>query len=376
MFLPISTDNPLRTTPYTNWLLIALNVLAFAGQKAFPQFDHFLTLYPSSPHWYSFFTYQFAHANIWHIGGNMLFLYIFGNVVNDKMGHLGYLTFYLAGGVFAGTCYVFTEQHGLPMIGASGAISAVTGAYLVLSPRSHVTIVWIFFFIGKLEIQSMWVVGFFFVQDLILNGGTDGVAHIAHIGGTLFGFCVCLFFLVTHLLPRDQFDVWALMTRWNKRRQYRGLVSKGFDPFNYKPSAGEAHHRANDAVAEQVQDLRQRINAAIGMHENAVAADLYTKMKALDDQQVMSRTAQLDIATQLHHDGRLADAAEAYETLLRAYPKLERIEQIELALGLLYARDLQQYPRARELLSRVVERVHEGRVLDMAREELTLIPAS
>jgi tetratricopeptide (TPR) repeat protein len=95
----------------------------------------------------------------------------------------------------------------------------------------------------------------------------------------------------------------------------------------------------------------------------------------LDGEQILSKQAQLDIATQLHHEGRHADAAEAYESLLRAYPKLERIEQIELVLGLIYARDLQQYPRARELLTKVIDRVHEGRVLDMAKAELSLIPA-
>ncbi len=376
MFLPISTDTSLRRTPYANWALIILNVLAYVAQHAFHAVDTHLILNPESPHWYSFFSYQFAHADALHIGGNMLFLYIFGNTVNDKMGQLGYLAFYLAGGVFAGTCYVFTEQNGLPMEGASGAIAAVTGAYLILSPRSNITVFYMFFYIGKFEIQSMWVILFYFVQDLVLNGGQDGVAHIAHIGGTLFGISICLTFLATHLLPRDQWDVLALMTRWNKRRQYRDLVSKGFNPFDYTKASGSSHRRANDAVAEQVQDMRERINAAVGMQQINVAADLYVQLKMLDADQVLSRTSQLDIATQLHHDGRHADAAEAYESLLRAYPKLERIEQIELALGLIYARDLHQYARARQLLSRVVDRVHEGRVLEMAREELSLMPAA
>jgi membrane associated rhomboid family serine protease len=359
-----------------NWFLIALNVAAYFALSASPPLDHFLTLYPASPHWYSFFTYQFDHAGALHIAGNMLFLFIFGNTVNDKMGQIGYLAFYLAGGVFAGTCYVFTEQNGIPMVGASGAIAAVTGAYLVLAPRSNVTIFYMFLYIGKIEIQSLWVIGFYFVQDLMLNGGSDGVAHIAHIGGTIFGFTVCLIFLMTHLLPRDQFDVWALITRWNKRRQYRDLVAQGFDPFDYtKPARGGVKRVENDTNIEQARELRERVNAALSMREMAVAASAYVQMKALDPDQVMSKQAQLDIATQLHHDGRFADAAEAYEMLLKAYPKLERIEQIELALGLIYARNLQRYPRARELLGRVVDRVHEGRVLDMARDELSAIPA-
>ena len=104
MFIPIRTDSPLRRTPYMNWALMAANVLMFAVQQrpSWAQRITSLALDPRDPELYQFFTYQFLHGDVWHIVGNMLFLYIFGNNVNDKMGHLGYLAFYLAGGVAAG----------------------------------------------------------------------------------------------------------------------------------------------------------------------------------------------------------------------------------------------------------------------------------
>src|SRR5258708_39834073 len=106
MIIPIRTDSPLRHTPYMNWALIVANVVMFLIQQASPAVAGLYELSPRDPSLYTFITYAFLHANFMHIAGNMLFLYIFGNNVNDKMGHLAYLAFYLAGAVFAGVAYV------------------------------------------------------------------------------------------------------------------------------------------------------------------------------------------------------------------------------------------------------------------------------
>ncbi len=370
MFIPLRTDSPLKSTPYMNWLLIALNVAVFAATSANPAWTGQFELHPRSPALLEFFTYQFLHATPMHIAGNMLFLYIFGNNVNDKMGHIGYLTFYLAGGIVAGICYMLTQQNGAPIVGASGAIAAVTGAYLILFPRSMITVVYWFIFIGKYEIQSLWFILAFFALDIFGNfASQDGVAHMAHIGGTIFGSAVCLSLVVARLLPRDQWDVWALIQRWNKRRQYRDMVSKGYNPF----AVTETTRRPDNPYAQQVQDLREKINAALGMRQNAVAADFYVEMMQYDSTQVLSRQAQLDVATQLHHDQRHAQAAEAYEKLLRAYPKFEKSEQIELMVGILYSRYLHKYDKAKLHLARAIERLHDGREMELAREELSIV---
>src|SRR5207248_1353180 len=95
-------------------------------------------------------------------------------------------------------------------------------------------------FFGQIEIPSLWFIGGFFAYDIFLQSaehtaGGGGVAHMAHVGGTVFGFGLCFALLALSLLPRDQFDIVALVQRWNKRRQYRDLVSKGFNPFEYAP---------------------------------------------------------------------------------------------------------------------------------------------
>src|SRR5438552_1171066 len=142
MLLPIRTDSPLRSTPWMNWLLIAGNALVYGLEVADARYglhlglasNRFL-LSPVMPELRQYFTYMFLHASPAHLIGNMLFLYIFGNNVNDKMGNLGYLALYLAGGIAAGVGFVLTQSGGMPVLGASGAVAAVTGAYLVLFPR-------------------------------------------------------------------------------------------------------------------------------------------------------------------------------------------------------------------------------------------------
>ena len=117
-----------------NWALIAANVVVFILQKS-TRVEEYLTLDPGDPVLFSFIGYQFLHGDWLHLISNMLFLYIFGNNVNDKMGHVGYLGFYLAGGVAAGIGHMLTSFS--PVIGASGAVAAVTGAYLALLPLSR-----------------------------------------------------------------------------------------------------------------------------------------------------------------------------------------------------------------------------------------------
>src|SRR5205085_6714151 len=132
----------------------------------------------------------FLHASWLHLGGNVLALYIFGDNVNDRLGNLGYLAFYLAGAVVAGIGFVVAPSAGVPIVvGASGAVMAVMGAYLALYPRSNITVLSFLFFIGTFEVPSMYLILAFFILDLIGNiAGSPYVAHIAHIAGLLFGF--------------------------------------------------------------------------------------------------------------------------------------------------------------------------------------------
>ena len=392
MIIPLGTDSRLRQTPYMNWALIAANILIFVffqhlrhvrGQWVLdlgtidPLSASRFDLSPERPELMSFVTYAFLHASWMHLLGNMLFLYIFGNNVNDKMGHVGYLGFYLAGAVFAGLAYVLMQGGAAPVLGASGAIAAVTGAYLVLLPRSNITIFYFWFFFGQYEVPSFWFILFFFGQDVFLNfAGNTNVAHVAHIGGTLFGFTLCFILLAIHLLPRDQFDIVALVQRWNRRRQYRDMVSKGYNPFEYgtreRPGAAPPPLPPNPRQ-EQILTIRAAALEAVAGHDLPAAARHYLQLKQMDPQQVLTRQAQLDVANYFAGEQQYDRAAEAYETLLRVYPKADRIEELELMLGLIYSRYLGQYDRARTYLQRALQRLHEPNAIALARDELARI---
>ncbi len=376
MLLPIRTDSPLRSTPYMNWVLIALNVILYVVQQQVGEAGwRSYMLFPSNPQWYGFVSYAFMHASISHLLGNMLFLYIFGNNVNDKMGNFGYLGFYLAASVAAGMGHFFSSAA--PVLGASGAVSAVTGAYLILFPKSSITLIYFFFIIGSIEIPAVYFIVLYFLKDLFGFSGQagGGVAYGAHIAGTVFGVILSMLLLSVHLLPRDQFDVIALFQRWNKRRQYRDMVNQGYDPFGAGPSIradrnAPAVPEKIDPKTQRISELRLAIADAVGLHELDKATSLYLLLKEIDPNQVLGRQAQLDIANQLASQQKFTEAADAYERFLTTYPNFEQIEQVELMLGLIYARYLENYDRAKLFLVRAVARLRGERELELARDEL------
>jgi membrane associated rhomboid family serine protease len=143
------------------------------------------------------FTAMFMHGGLLHLGGNMLFLWIFGNNVEDSMGPLKFIAFYLLGGLAATALQVAINPDAtVPTIGASGAIAGVLGGYILLFPRARVvTLIFIVFFVTIVELPALWVLGFWFAEQVLFgwldlgSAGADGggVAYFAHIGGFAFG---------------------------------------------------------------------------------------------------------------------------------------------------------------------------------------------
>jgi membrane associated rhomboid family serine protease len=156
------------------------------------------------PTWETVFTAMFMHASIIHIGGNMLFLWIFGNNVEDSMGRLRYLVFYLLGGLAALALQVAVGPNSsTPTLGASGAIAAVLGGYIVLYPHARVlTVVFIIFFFTVIELPALVMLGVWFVQQALFGaagltsptGSSGGVAYFAHVGGFVFGLAAIRLF--------------------------------------------------------------------------------------------------------------------------------------------------------------------------------------
>lgn len=163
---------------------------------------------PARPELLQAFTSLFLHGGLEHLIGNMLFLWIAGDNVEDSMGHFGYLIFYLGAGLMGNISHYYVvsaSQANIPCIGASGAISGVLGAYMLIYPKHKIVFWWLFWFIlphtGTFEIASFWVIGFWFVIQLISHmishsGIYSSVAYIAHIGGFIFGVAVTWIFVL------------------------------------------------------------------------------------------------------------------------------------------------------------------------------------
>jgi membrane associated rhomboid family serine protease len=134
---------------------------------------------------------MFLHGGLFHLAGNMLYLWIFGNNIEDRVGHFGFILFYLAGGIAAALTQVFMQpESSLPMVGASGAISAVLGAYMVTFPRARVVIlIWFIIFIRFIRVPAFLVLGIWFVMQIssALQTPEAGIAWYAHIGGFISG---------------------------------------------------------------------------------------------------------------------------------------------------------------------------------------------
>jgi membrane associated rhomboid family serine protease len=204
--IPIRDDNPTHSVPVITYFLIFLNVIVFIFQTfmgsnneafvyQFALIPSQLTTTASLGNILDIFTSMFMHAGLAHIGGNMLYLWIFGDNVEDRLGSGKYLIFYVLGGVIASITHIFTNPTStIPTVGASGAIAAVLGAYLVLFPSQKVlTLIPLGFWLRLTLLPASLVLGVWFVFQLFSGvlslGGPDvgGVAFWAHIGGFVSG---------------------------------------------------------------------------------------------------------------------------------------------------------------------------------------------
>jgi membrane associated rhomboid family serine protease len=385
--LPIRTSIKPFRTPYANYAIIVANIVVFVLTASPPQVlraGHLqvlhnlaeqLMLTPARPHLWQFVGYAFLHANFLHIAGNMFFLYLFGNNVNDKLGHIGYVCFYLAGAVFSAIGHTLVNSN--PVIGASGAVAAVTGAYLVLFPQTLITVIYWFLFIGTMDVPAIYfiVLKMIFIDNMIA-GYTPNVAYDAHLAGYGFGIAASLLMLATGLTESTHFDLWAMIKQWNRRRQYRDVVSTDYDPFmGFTPAkrikAKEVQNLADQQQqSETARQIRDQIAARISEHNLPAAAQLYLELTRLDPNQLLSRQYMLDVANQLAGEGKRIEAADAYEKFLAHYGNYEYAEQVELMLGLIYSRYLNKPDLAVKHLKAAEPKLADPAQLKMCRDEI------
>lgn len=245
--LPLKDENPINTTPYVTWLLIAINIVVFVwfqgannpqvvdaaemslqwaaipcevvtgdGLTA-PEIDLTFTgqtdqacdldptgaeAFPDKPVRLALLFSMFMHAGWMHLGGNMLFLWIFGNNVEDHVGPVLYLIFYLAGGFAASIAHIAIDPNStIPVVGASGAVAAVMGAYAIWFPEAPIRTL---IFVILKDIRAKWWLGFWLVSQFFI-GADSGVAWMAHVGGFVFGAVIALMVRVSRRSQKTVF---------------------------------------------------------------------------------------------------------------------------------------------------------------------------
>jgi len=303
-------------------------------------------------------SYQFIHASLMHLLGNMLFLYIFGPSVEDKLRRLGFLAFYIVGGMIGGGLHALFEES--PVVGASGSISAVTGAFLVLFPLTHVRILIFFILIGVYSFPSWIFIGFAIAKDFVYQGdATSNIAHLAHLGGYGFGMGVCLVLLWLKILPREPYDLLSIARQAKRRREFKELTSKGNTAWSRdvpKENRVTRSPKPNRHVEERdarVSELRSEISQKLAVGDLGGASRSYSQLLNEYPGVVLSRDAQIQIGNYLFRSGQHQSAAGVYSLFVERYPKDREVDQIKLLLATLSARYLNDPVHAKGLLSEI-----------------------
>jgi len=225
IILPVGDVQKTRTTAWVNWLLIAANCAIFAWYGFKPErrdavFINYAMVPDHWENWKTLFTSMFLHGDPLHLLGNMLFLYIVGDNVEDRIGHLAYLVFYLLAGLAGSLVHIlYSLQFGggsTHTLGASGAISGVMGAYLIFFPRSQIKfMIWLIIFVRYFTLPSWGVIGFWIGSQILMarnqwHGVADQeaamVAVFAHLGGFAFGLVVAIFARMFGKAPKKSRD--------------------------------------------------------------------------------------------------------------------------------------------------------------------------
>jgi len=413
VLIPLTTDRPQRRQPLVTWAIAILNILLFVGMAGMERTDkegferlqerlamdpvamglhraptgvfgaggmNDVSLYgqrvaPNGGEWWTLLSYQFVHGGFWHLLGNLLVLWVFGPGIEDRFGKLGFALFYILGGVLAGLTHAVFDAS--PVIGASGAIAAVTGAFLVLFPRTHIRLLVFFFYIGVFELPAWFFIVFAVAKDVVgLGTHGDEVAFLAHLGGYTFGFFIAMTLLATKLLADEDWSLLAVFRQARRRAEFKRLAAEAEREVGEKMQRPADPVRARTAVRPRVAQseervLWQRVDAADveaeAQREHARAAELRAALservevgdapgaaaafQALREagraagghRRLLMDTGNLLAAASLH-----ADAASAYEAYLELCSGASDPEErrVRLMLALVAHRYLNNRERA------------------------------
>ncbi|UYV11268.1 MAG: rhomboid family intramembrane serine protease [Phycisphaera sp.] len=376
MLIPLGTDRPLRRTPVVTYALLALNVVAYMVQSALTK-DPLspvaaivwnAVLVPGVSGWWTWVTYAFLHGSPLHLLGNMVFLWVFAQAVEDRFGRIGFSAFYLVGAVATGGAHALFSEHAV--VGASGAVACCTGAYLVMFPRANVRVL-LLLFVG-VTLWPAWVFIALAISWDVLTWarGGMGVAVWAHFGGYAYGFAIAFTLLAFRVVPREPYDLFMVINQKRRRNQIRSAVrSAGLDqPMAAKPPRREKPPSPADAAAE----LRRGIENALKDRRPGSAATMYRRLIENHEnaESRLSRDVQLDLANTLYQRKQHELAARAYEGFLKAEGDDDEAPMVRVLLARVLADHLDDAGRAKDLLRQALLELRDPQLRELAQADL------
>jgi membrane associated rhomboid family serine protease len=382
--IPIGDENPTSRRPVVNQAVIALNGLVFLWFNVL-RGEGFFELsradsdawgfLPGNPTALGVLTSMFLHAGPWHLLGNMWFLHIFGDNVEDKLGRGKYVVLYLAWGALATMAFlhfgkpavdgavaakgVLQDWNARPLVGASGAISGVMGAYLVFFPRARIRMIMWILYIIPFTLPALVVIGMYFVKDLVLAviAGTKveggGVAYAAHTGGMVAGIVAAFVFKPWLRKP-------GAASAWDR--------DTGFDGDGPAGAGGREPWEPPRTIP--LPDLRDQIVGAVLDGRMDLALDLQRRRLLGPEGPPLPPAVELEIANEVLRRGRIQEAEEAYLRFLGAHPSGGDAAEAKFRIGLIHARALGDKAGARRWLAEAAAEHPDPRTAAFARSEL------
>jgi membrane associated rhomboid family serine protease len=335
----------------------AFNALEHSNPEGYIQLVIQLMLKPTEPQWLNFITYAFMHAGWLHLIGNMVVLWVMGAAVENRLGHVGYLAFYLCAGVLAGLAHMAVSFF--PVLGASGAVAGVTGAYLVFFPVARVRMLFLFGFIGVFEVPAWWFVIIGVIKDVYfaVSGGGGNVAFVAHLGGYGAGIVVSVALLAGGLVERQTYDAFGVIQRFARRRQFRAEVAGAAGASAGSAARGDrwiGRPAMSEADGAALAEARAAISTAINDRRMDAAGAAYVQMlqrfKDAGKATTLNARSQLAIANHLFQSGSYESAAGAYQAYAEMYADDRETPGVRLLLAMISLRHLNDPKRAAKAL--------------------------
>jgi membrane associated rhomboid family serine protease len=306
-------------------------------------------------HWWQLITYQFAHdspllsgdghplVRLLHLGLNLMYLWVFGAAIEGRMGRLSFALFAIIGGMVAGGAHMMASPS--PVLGASGMVGALAGAFLVLSPRCRVRVLVVFILIRIWMIPALWIIAFFVIMDVAGWAGLRGeqVSYAAHLGGYAWGIGIALLLMTTPLISRTDADFFSLFKQWRRRQEFRRVV-------HTTPDQRIQAARISKPSPPFLAEVRSHMQS----NDMDAAATLWMQSAGKHPEATLAATPQLTLANHLQASGEQAAAAEAYERYLVRHGHSHKANEVRLLLALLFVRSLEKRTAAVPLLNHVL----------------------